>query len=284
MAERSIHDRIAHDLKAALSPIQTAAYVLRRGDGLQEGTTMELAAVIERQTRRLARMIDEASEWQRAADGRLSLRADDILPGELLEACLAATDGAPRVHWTTPADIVFRGDGYRLQQMLVAMLAFSVACGGERRPVDAQPDRSAGEFLDHREQQVGAVRGGCGEERVVSDHLDAAGKDARDQQRQHNAAERRQRCRAELAWRRPVIHDDAVWHVEERHAGRRQRFLYCLRGKRRIHGIEKRQCYRGTEAAKRGASRKLCHGLSPLIERIWNAGLLTIDVTNAENR
>lgn len=151
MAERSIHDRIAHDLKAALSPIQTAAYVLRRGDGLQEGTTMELAAVIERQTRRLARMIDEASEWQRAADGRLSLRADDILPGELLEACLAATDGAPRVHWTTPADIVFRGDGYRLQQMLVAMLAFASGRDPGRSPgieASATPGRLAWTMID----------------------------------------------------------------------------------------------------------------------------------------
>ena len=151
MAERSIHDCIAHDLKAALSPIQTAAYVLRRGDALQEGTTMELAAVIERQTRRLARMIDEASEWQRAADGRLSLRADDILPGELLDACLAATDGAPRVHWNTASDIVFRGDSYRLQQMLVAMLAFACSRDPGRAPVleaSATPGRLAWTMTD----------------------------------------------------------------------------------------------------------------------------------------
>ena len=134
MPERSIHDRIAHDLKAALSPIQTAAYVLRRGETLQDGTLAELAAVIERQTRRLARMIDEAGEWQRACDGRLLLRAAELAPGDLLEASIAALEGAPRIHWSTPADGTFRGDGYRLQQMLGALLAFACRHDADRSP------------------------------------------------------------------------------------------------------------------------------------------------------
>ena len=151
MPDRSIHDHIAHDLKAALSPIQTAAYVLRRGETLQEGKTAELAAVIERQTRRLARMIDEASEWQRAEEGRLSLRAEPIVPGDLLETALAALDDVPRVRWTTPADVDFSGDSYRLQQMLAAVLAFACRRDPGRAPMveaEAARERLAWTIID----------------------------------------------------------------------------------------------------------------------------------------
>lgn len=144
MPDRSIHDHIAHDLKSALSPIQTAAYVLRRQDPLRPGDMTELAAVIERQTRRLARMIDEAGEWQRVAHGEPLLRAEALVPGELLDAVLAAVDGTPRVAWITPWDVRFMGDGYRLQQMLLALLAFACGRDPERAPrveVWAAPER-----------------------------------------------------------------------------------------------------------------------------------------------
>lgn len=151
MPDRNVHDRIAHDLKAALSPIQTAAYVLRRPGQLPEAKTAELAAVIERQTRRLARMIDEATEWQRAVEGRIQLRAGELLPGELLDAAAATLEAAPQLRWTTPNDRPFVGDSYRLQQMLVALLAFACRRDPAGAPVveaSAGADRLAWTITD----------------------------------------------------------------------------------------------------------------------------------------
>jgi K+-sensing histidine kinase KdpD len=132
MASDAIEDRIAHDLKAALSPIQASAYVLRRGDALPEATRADMVAVIERQTRRLARMIDEAAEWRRARDGRLVLRPDTVEPELLLELAAGDLPGQPNLH-VSGRSAGFSGDQHRLQQMLAALLA--VAC--QRDPGNA---------------------------------------------------------------------------------------------------------------------------------------------------
>ena len=151
MPERTLHDRVMHDLKAALSPIQTAAYVLRRPANLEERTVAELAAVIERQTRRLSRMLDEAGEWQRLTDGGIVPRPGEVRPGELLDLALGAIEGAPRVNWSTPDDIPFHGDGYRLQQMLMPLLAFACRRDPDRAPAveaSASPGRLAWTITD----------------------------------------------------------------------------------------------------------------------------------------
>ena len=75
MRPEAIEDRIAHDLKAALSPIRTSAYVLRHADTLAAGTRADMVAVIERQAGRLAAMVEEAREWRRCAGGPRSARS-----------------------------------------------------------------------------------------------------------------------------------------------------------------------------------------------------------------
>ena len=46
-------ERLAHDLRGPLAPLQTAAYLLRNGQ-LDDTRQLELYDLIERQTRRLA--------------------------------------------------------------------------------------------------------------------------------------------------------------------------------------------------------------------------------------
>lgn len=63
-------DRIAHDLRGPLTPLQTAAYLLKSGE-LDPQRQHELIDIIDRQTRRLARMIEEFDDWSRAQQQRL---------------------------------------------------------------------------------------------------------------------------------------------------------------------------------------------------------------------
>jgi len=63
-------DRLAHDLRGPLTPLQTAAYLLKSGhaDAAQQ---QELFTMIERQTRVMGSMIDELSDWSQANRGVL---------------------------------------------------------------------------------------------------------------------------------------------------------------------------------------------------------------------
>ncbi len=130
MTSHDIAGRIAHDLKAALSPIRTSAYVLRQGKQLPEATQRELLEVIERQTQRLARMIDEAIDWQRAMAGTLVSRSAPHDVAMLMDLVVGALPSAPVVSWPQGDVPAVAGDRHRLEQMLVAL----VECCVQRDP------------------------------------------------------------------------------------------------------------------------------------------------------
>lgn len=117
--------RLAHDLRGPLAPLQTAAYLLRRED-LDSERRSELAGIVERQTTRLSRMIDELGEWIRAGQSRLAMRRERTELELLLDLAGAATSGPDASHWTLqdgldrlPVD----GDPQRLAQMLGTLIA-----------------------------------------------------------------------------------------------------------------------------------------------------------------
>ncbi|WP_460821144.1 sensor histidine kinase [Lysobacter olei] len=68
-------DRLAHDLRGPLSPLSTAAKLLR-DPALGEADRQELLDVVDRQCARLGRMIEEVSDWMRAEKGRLIVRQE----------------------------------------------------------------------------------------------------------------------------------------------------------------------------------------------------------------
>ena len=57
-----------------------------------------------------------------------------------------------------------------------------------------------------------------------------------------------------IGCRRPVLHDDAVGHIEERHAHRRRARALAGGGESRSHRIQNRQGQSGTEAAQKEAA------------------------------
>ncbi len=125
-------DRLAHDLRGPLTPLQTAAYLLKSGQ-LEPERQQELFDLIERQARRLGRMIEELDDWSRADCGSLlgvlesseaSLLLDialgGIAPGAALRPSIVDESSGACVH----------GDPVRLVQLLRIMIEYASARGG----------------------------------------------------------------------------------------------------------------------------------------------------------
>ena len=128
-------DRLAHDLKGPLAPLQTAAFLLR-SDTLPPERQRELADVVDRQTRRLNRMIEELGDWGRAGEQRLRLRFDDTPLALVIDLAIGSVPGsaiAPDYADDTDAATV-HGDEGRLAQMLAAPIAFLCARAPGRKP------------------------------------------------------------------------------------------------------------------------------------------------------
>jgi len=122
-------DRLAHDLRGPLSPLQTASYLLQRDD-LDPARRQELLLLLERQSRRMARMLDELEDWARAGQDRLLGAREPCEPVLLLDYALVGAGLAG-----TPVDddgtiAVVDGDPRRLTQLLRTLLEFSIARGG----------------------------------------------------------------------------------------------------------------------------------------------------------
>lgn len=121
-------DRLVHDLKGPLAPLQTAAYLLGRDD-LPPERRRELLDTVERQSRRLGQMIDEAGDWFRAAQQRLVSRRDPCELAMLIDSAIGAIPGCqvePRIPPELAA-LVVTGDETRLLQMLGTLVRH--ACG-----------------------------------------------------------------------------------------------------------------------------------------------------------
>ncbi|MBA2238463.1 MAG: HAMP domain-containing histidine kinase [Lysobacter sp.] len=117
--------RLAHDLRGPLSPLQTAAYLLRRDDiGAQR--QRELLDIIDRQATRLGSMLQEMADWMRARRGNVGTRREAVnvpLLVELACADLVATGGTMEL----PAeldDVEVFGDTQHLVQMLGTLVAY----------------------------------------------------------------------------------------------------------------------------------------------------------------
>ena len=130
-------DRLAHDLRGPLMPLQTASYLLRSGH-LEPERQQELCMLVERQTQRLVRMIDELDDWSRASQHTLLGLREASEPALLLDNALG---GARFGSNATPPAIVddtgetwVDGDPSRLTQLLRTLLEYV----GRSRPAQVR--------------------------------------------------------------------------------------------------------------------------------------------------
>ncbi len=119
-------DRLAHDLRSPLAPLQTASYLLQRDD-LDPARRQELLAMLERQTRRLALMLDELDDWTRAGRGRLLGKSERCELALLLDYALVGSGLAGTPVEDTGAGAEVEGDQQRVTQLLRTLLDYAIA-------------------------------------------------------------------------------------------------------------------------------------------------------------
>jgi PAS domain S-box-containing protein len=117
---------LAHELRNPLAAIMSAGEVLHRR--VQEAGVQKLIAVIRRQTRALARMVDDLLDVSRVTLGKIQLAREPVLLGEVMtRAADAARDAAQRAELRFDVDIDadplwVRGDATRLEQVVTNLL------------------------------------------------------------------------------------------------------------------------------------------------------------------
>lgn len=123
MSTRPLFERLVHDLKGPLAPLQTAAYLLRRPE-LPPERRMELAETVERQSRRMASMIEELGDWVRAGEDRLVTRLAPVDVQMVLDLAVGGVTGCTIVAEIDDdvAEARVQGDENRLVQALCALL------------------------------------------------------------------------------------------------------------------------------------------------------------------
>lgn len=125
MSDAAWLDRLAHDLRGPLGPIQTAAELLGM-DAVGADQQRELIEMIRRQSRVLAQMIDELADWASIERGRLLGPREPSDLDWLLETA-AATLGRERaariVLPATQRAMPVDADARRLVQAFATLLA-----------------------------------------------------------------------------------------------------------------------------------------------------------------
>lgn len=129
-------DRLAHDLRGPLSPVQTAVFLLR-DKRVGDAEHADLLDVIDRQATRLSGMIDEVSDWVRADKHRLLVRREPVDLELLLEDTTARLRTPPQIVLASGLDVVeLHGDVLRLGQLLRTVMEFRMS------PTDTAPARA----------------------------------------------------------------------------------------------------------------------------------------------
>lgn len=123
-------DRLAHDLRGPLAPLQTASYLLQRDD-LDPARRTELLELLERQTHRLARMLDEFEDWRRIGRGNLIGPCETSELALLLDYALVGSGLGGTPVQGDDAVVEVEADAQRLTQALRTLLDFAIARDGQ---------------------------------------------------------------------------------------------------------------------------------------------------------
>lgn len=127
--------RIAHDLRGPLMPLRTAAWLLLNElDASPHGR--ELAQIVERQSARLARLLDELGDWGRNVDGPIALDRKPLAPGFALDTAIGAIPACttePRLA-EAASTLQLHADPTRIAQLLTTLIEHAMQRAGGQSP------------------------------------------------------------------------------------------------------------------------------------------------------
>jgi two-component system sensor histidine kinase KdpD len=105
---RALMGAVSHDLRTPLASVKTAVSTLRTDVALTDGDRVELLALIEEQSDRLARLVSNLLDMTRIEAGTLELRRESAAVGDLVaEATLAlgTSPGLASLRIEIPSDL-----------------------------------------------------------------------------------------------------------------------------------------------------------------------------------
>jgi PAS domain S-box-containing protein len=143
---------LAHELRNPLAPIVTAAAVLQRPE-TPPAVVRHSAAVVERQARNLARLLDDLLDLSRITRGRIELRPETVSIAEAVTHALDATRPLidARGHTVTvampPAPLYVHADPARLEQIIVNILNNAARYTPNGGKISIVADEDNGELL-----------------------------------------------------------------------------------------------------------------------------------------
>lgn len=141
-------DRVAHDLRGPLAPMQTAAYLLRDPE-VDAAQRDELLDLLEQQIQRLSEMIGEVSDFGRAEAGRLVTRREQVEVESLVADLAGGLHTPPRVELDASVHgVLLEGDVLRIAQMFQLLLGMRLA-RGVPAPVAARLESDRGRLCMH---------------------------------------------------------------------------------------------------------------------------------------
>jgi signal transduction histidine kinase len=160
-AERQFMADASHDLRTPVSILRTASQVVLQRETRSEEEYRECLEVIDAQTRRLSKMVDDMFTLARADTDGLSLSPARFYFDELVEECvtgaaLLAQERQVGVRFEGPKEVEFEGDEKLLRQMLMNLLENAIGHSPESGQVRVRLDASPSELV------VRVVDGGNG--------------------------------------------------------------------------------------------------------------------------
>jgi signal transduction histidine kinase/ActR/RegA family two-component response regulator len=114
---------LGHELRNPIAAVRQAVHALERL-GPRDAPTAALQGIVDRQTRHLARLVDDLLDVARLTAGKIRLRREPVDLREAVERCLATVSGARRGHVVAVdgEGVIVDADPTRLEQIVVNLL------------------------------------------------------------------------------------------------------------------------------------------------------------------
>jgi two-component system sensor histidine kinase KdpD len=143
VAKTAILHAISHDLRSPLTAITTAGSAL--GIGVSEEERLELIEVIEAESARLARLVDDLLDLSRIESGAVAPQADWCDLHDVVASAAAHASGEHPIEFELPADMpLVRADAAQLERVFSNLIENAVKFSPPGAPVRITGGASAG--------------------------------------------------------------------------------------------------------------------------------------------
>jgi two-component system, OmpR family, sensor histidine kinase KdpD len=143
VAKTAILHAISHDLRSPLTAITTAGSAL--GIGVTEAERVELVEVIETESARLAKLVDDLLDLSRIESGAVAPQADWCDLHDVVASAAAHSSGAHPIEFALPADLpLVRADAAQLERVFSNLIENAIKFSPAEAPVRITGGASAG--------------------------------------------------------------------------------------------------------------------------------------------